>query len=194
MPKAKAYNKIPYRKEPLTPTESAARTRRLKVMVKEFAAAQKPGGRVNADLFVRGSDPEFFAENFVSSATLVTAIGGAFRKLEAEGGLVWVGIGQYKTPRPKSAPKAPKKAKAPDRTRMACLHLRDGLLRGDAFETILSTAPEDLTRLYSGPAALKGAFSSIAGKMVGLSDEGFQTFNERLDDPADKASPFRGIA
>ncbi len=194
MSKAKAYNKIKYRKEPLSPTDAAARTRKLKVMTREFVASRKPGGRVNADLFVRENDPEFFAQNFISSAALLTAIGTAFRKLEADGLLTWAAIGEYKTPRPMAKPKRAPKAKTPDRTRLACLHLRDGLLRGDAFETILSTVPEDLSGLYSGPPALKGALSSIAGKMVGLSDEGFRTFNQRLDDPNDLASPFRGIA
>ena len=186
------HDRLTFRETDLTRKETAARAPAMAAQVQNAVSALKPGMRFSAVDLIPRIPAEFLEQNYLSLNSALASVSVCLRKMDTERMIGAVPGGEYVVQK-QAVTAAAEESKEPNRTRVACLHLRAGLLEGWSYAQILNDAPVPLRGMYGGVAGLKRACDTIVNRIVGMSDAEFRRFYESLDDPDATDSPLKGL-
>lgn len=157
--------------------------------VQSVISSLKPGMRLMPEELLPRIPKQFLEENYVSSSSLMASLMVHIRKLDKEEMILLLPTGDFIVQK--------KTAAVHDvhvnRTRLACLHMRDAFLNGVSYSVMILEAPQNLISLYEGVDGLRRGIDSIALRITRMSDPEFTSFYKNLDDTTLTDSPLKGL-
>lgn len=184
------HERLNFRDSEPSRKETAARGPLMTSYVQEAVSVLKPGMRIAPIELLPRLPSAFLEENYVSLQSVMASLMFNLRRMDKEGVLMALPDGNYVVQKQSVTNDVETHM---HRTRLACLHMRDSFLRGDAYAVMLTGAPERLLSLYDGVDGLKRGIDNIATRITKMTDPEFRQFYRNLDDTTLTDSPLKGL-
>lgn len=183
------HDKLHYTGTELTKPEITARSQEMSFHVRTSLSHLRTGMRIQAETLLPRLPTDFLETSYPDGTTVMNNVVSILKAIEKEGTIIKMSGGEYMVQKKVDITPLP----PVNKTRLACLHLRDVLLANGDMPEIMQTAPDALRSAYASESSLKGAFKMIVNRIVDMSDADFATFYDNLESDRKYASPFQGL-